>query len=57
MADVDKSRHIYMEEYDGEIIKGRFYAQELNKIHNDNDHPYKYEKVINTRKRGKKKEH
>lgn len=60
VSDIDKSRRIYMyqlKDYSDEPIKGLFYAQELNKVRIDPNQPYKIEKVLKTRKKGKQKEY
>lgn len=60
IVDVDKSRRIFMyrvKAYDGEPITGNFYSYELVKVRLDPHQLYKVEKILKTRKKGKKKEH
>jgi len=46
-----------IQDYDGEIIAGKFYAEELQKVLKDKDDTYKIEEIIKTRKRGGKTEY
>ncbi|XP_078664112.1 uncharacterized protein LOC144907181 [Branchiostoma floridae x Branchiostoma belcheri] len=45
-------------DYDGEELKGTFYEEELQKVSKkDDDEVYQVEKILDTRRRGKKTEH
>jgi len=46
-----------IKDYDGEIIAGKFYAEELQKVVKEKDDSYKVEEIIKTRKRGGKTEY
>jgi hypothetical protein len=45
-----------LKDYEGEPVKGTFYEQELQAVTLDPDQPFKVEKVIKTRGRGRNKE-
>jgi hypothetical protein len=45
-----------IKDYDGEVVKGKFYAEELQKVIKEDD-VYKIEKILKTRKRFGKTEH
>ena len=45
-----------LRDYNGEMLEGTFYRQELQKVPENRDRVYRVEEVLKTRKRGKKKE-
>ena len=46
-----------IKDYDGEIIAGKFYAEELQKVVKEKSDTYKIEEIIKTRKRAGKTEY
>ena len=46
-----------VKDYDGEIIAGKFYAEELQKVVKEKNDTYKVEEIIKTRKRAGKTEY
>ena len=45
-----------LKDYNGELLEGTFYRQELQKIPEKEDRVYRVEEVLKTRKRGKRKQ-
>jgi hypothetical protein len=45
-----------LKDYEGDPVKGTFYEQELQVVTVDKDQPFKVEKVLKTRGRGRNKE-
>ncbi|XP_035692689.1 uncharacterized protein LOC118427158 [Branchiostoma floridae] len=45
-----------VKDYDGEVLRGTFYEKELQKVTKKDDDVYQVEDILDTRRRGKKKE-